>query len=348
MRLNPNKQEALKHIEALSGDPNSRETFQVVYSNKDATEEELRQLGLGQYSNGQIKAGTFRTGTLEQWFDWLVQYNNLGCGIYIMVNKGDGKGRKAANVQAVRALFAEDDTGQQLDYSPLQPNLVIQSKKGDHAYWLLDNNQKVENFSIAQQTLISHHGCDIKCKDICRVLRLSGFFHVGDPANPFQIKIKHLDTLRKHTMAEIVDAYPAKQLIKTYEPSQEDLQQYQNALAGTTPEDRAAQALVYIQKYQPLVSGFGERANRTLTLAARVYFEYGILDENKTYDLLKRWNANSPDGWTEHELRGFIRNASNFTGHAVGKALQHNQASVSPEAAEWLETAFSSINKGSK
>ena len=337
-----NKLEAKRHIEALSGNPNSIETFQVVYSNKHPTESELRNLNFGTYPNGQLKAGTFRTGTLDSWSEWLEYQNNQGCGIYIMVNRGDGKGRKASNITAIRALFAEDDLGQTLDFNiNVKPNLIIQSKKGTHNYFLLQSGQKILDFSLAQQTLISHFNCDMACKDICRVLRLAGAWHVGDINNPLEIKITHLDTTAKrYTTTDIVSAYPAKAPIRAYEPTAVDIAQYEASLAGTSPDERITQAIAFVQKYPPLISGFGERANKTLAIAARVYHEFGILDESKTFDILKRWNSNSPDPWTENELRGFIHNAAGFSGHAPGKALIQNRTVVSPDAAGWLVDTF--------
>jgi hypothetical protein len=340
LHLKLDSKEAKRQIEALSGDPNSVETFQVFYPHKNAPREEIEALGFGYYENGEPKPGTYRIGTFDKYEAWLEHYNNLGCGVYIMVNKGDNKGRRANNVTKVRALFAEDDNGQQLEYSTLPPNLVIQSKKGEHCYWLLDDNQSISDFSLSQQTLISHFACDIHCKDVCRVLRLAGAWYVSDLNNPFQIKITHLDVTRKHTMSEIVAAYPAKTEIRTYVSTPEDLVKYESALAGSSLESREEQAVSYVQKYPPLISGFGERANRTLTLAARVYHEYGILDEAKTYEILKRWNSNSPDPWSENELRNFVHNAANFSGHAAGRRLLESKSIVSPESADWLENVF--------
>jgi hypothetical protein len=45
--------------------------------------------------------------------------NRTGAGVFVMVNAGDGKGRRASNVIRVRAVFAD------LDGAPLAPALDV-------------------------------------------------------------------------------------------------------------------------------------------------------------------------------------------------------------------------------
>ncbi len=64
-------------------------------------------------------------------YAYLLKKQKDGCGVYVMVNAGDGKGRKGKNVVKVRALFVD------LDGSPwrpaataLQPHLRVESSPG--------------------------------------------------------------------------------------------------------------------------------------------------------------------------------------------------------------------------
>jgi hypothetical protein len=56
-------------------------------------------------------------GTLEQHAEELIRLNSMGAGVFVMVNRGDGKGRSTKNVIGIRALFVD------LDGSPLEPVL---------------------------------------------------------------------------------------------------------------------------------------------------------------------------------------------------------------------------------
>ncbi len=50
-------------------------------------------------------------GNHDQHAEALAALNGSGAGVFVMVNAGDGRGRKAANVQRVRALFLDIDEG---------------------------------------------------------------------------------------------------------------------------------------------------------------------------------------------------------------------------------------------
>jgi hypothetical protein len=69
-------------------------------------------------------------GTLEEHAEILTRMNNLGAGIYVMVQQGDGRGRRNENVTRIRTVFQEDDgEGRTL---PLEPHVVNQLSPGKH------------------------------------------------------------------------------------------------------------------------------------------------------------------------------------------------------------------------
>ena len=74
-------------------------------------------------------------GTLAQHCDALYALNAKGAGVYVTVNATDGKGRKAANITAVRALFVDfetPDTGRsaRLLTLPVPPTVIVESSQG--------------------------------------------------------------------------------------------------------------------------------------------------------------------------------------------------------------------------
>lgn len=123
-------------------------------------------------------------GDLTQHAATLAGLNQRGAGVFVMVNVGDGKARKAENVQAVRAVFAD------LDGAPLAPvraadlvpHIVVESSPGRwHAYWLADG-VPLEQFKPLQQAIAARFASDPKVCDLPRVMRLPGFLHnKGEP-----------------------------------------------------------------------------------------------------------------------------------------------------------------------
>jgi hypothetical protein len=151
-------------------------------------------------------------GTLEEHTETLTRMNNLGAGIYVMVQQGDGRGRRNENVTRIRAVFQEDDgEGRPL---PLEPHIVNQSSPGKHHRYLLTDGPSVEEFSAVQERLIADYGSDKNAKDPARVLRLPGFYHQkvdrrkGLTGKPFMVCIVHESGALPYTWEQILEALP--------------------------------------------------------------------------------------------------------------------------------------------
>lgn len=146
-------------------------------------------------------------GTLAEYADTLGSLNARGAGIFWMVNAGDGKGRKASNVQRVRALFVDLD-GAPLEpvlASPLPPHAIIESSPGRwHAYWKIADCP-VADFGMLQKALAERFNADATVHDLPRVLRLPGFLH--RKGEPFLARIVELGEAPKYTHAEFVLAF---------------------------------------------------------------------------------------------------------------------------------------------
>lgn len=122
--------------------------------------------------------------------------NANGAGCFVMVNRGDCKGRKTTSVQAVRALFLDLD-GSPLDpvlNAPLRPAIVCETSPGKfHAYWPIAGVPLVD-FKRAQQALAATYGGDKKVCDLARVMRLPGYLHTKD--QPFRSRLLHCDPVK--------------------------------------------------------------------------------------------------------------------------------------------------------
>lgn len=135
-------------------------------------------------------------GTLAEHADALTRLNQLGAGVFVMVNRGDGvihDGKKTCrcngNVISIRAQFADADgvpLKSVLEKSP-PPHILVESSPGKwHFYWLTSDTP-LDVFSTRQLTLAKHLGTDPAVKDLARVLRLPGFYHQKN--EPFMTRL---------------------------------------------------------------------------------------------------------------------------------------------------------------
>ncbi len=148
----------------------------------------------------------WRYGRLEDLWEWLVEKNNKGAGIFFMVNKGDLKGRSTDNVVEVKHLFVD------LDGSPMeplhniltQPHVIIESSPGRfHAYWRI-TELDLKDFRNYQVALAKRFGADQQVNDLPRVMRVPGFFHLKK--KPFLTRICKLSKLKPWNPKVLVKA----------------------------------------------------------------------------------------------------------------------------------------------
>jgi hypothetical protein len=172
-------------------------TFQTVDDNADRKDPKLTRI---------------LHGTLAEHAETLTRLNNLGAGIYVMVQQGDGRGRRNENVTRIRATFQEDDgEGKPL---PLEPHIVNQSSPGKHHRYLLTDGLSVEEFSAVQERLTTDYGSDKNAKDPARVLRLPGFYHQkvdsrkGLTGKLFMVCIVHKSGALPYTREQTLKALP--------------------------------------------------------------------------------------------------------------------------------------------
>jgi hypothetical protein len=143
-------------------------------------------------------------GMTEDDIPTLMDINQKGGGIFVMVNLGDGNGRTAVNVVEVTALFLD------LDGSPLQPVLdaglkphiiVESSPERYHAYWLVEDCP-LAMFPPIQKAIARRFNGDLKVHDLSRVMRMAGFMH--NKNEPFLSRILETNDIPKYTYEQIV------------------------------------------------------------------------------------------------------------------------------------------------
>ena len=115
-------------------------------------------------------------------------HNEANRGIFFVVNSGGNSDRK---INKINAQFFECDTlslEEQLENIskfPLEPSIIVQTKKSLHVYFLIKNG-KVEKFRDIQKKLAKHFNGDGSCINESRVMRVPGFYHCKE--EPVRVK----------------------------------------------------------------------------------------------------------------------------------------------------------------
>ena len=115
-------------------------------------------------------------------------------GIFAPINFFHSPERKNSNVKKIGAWAIDMDEGSKpqqmakLMRSPLEPSIIVESKRGYHAYWLA-RNARTENYKeVVAKRLVPYFGADKNATDISRVLRVPNFKHWKDENDPFDVK----------------------------------------------------------------------------------------------------------------------------------------------------------------
>ncbi|HEV7736673.1 MAG TPA: DUF3987 domain-containing protein, partial [Chlamydiales bacterium] len=149
-------------------------------------------------------------GAFELHKQTLLESQQRGAGVFVTINKTDGKGRKTENITAVRAVFVDLD-GSPLEpilSGPLPPHIVVEtSPMRYHASWLV-NGIDLNLFSIIQKSLIAKFNGDPKVHDLARVMRLPGFYH--QKKAPILTKIIQENSSKPFSLQQFFDAFEIK------------------------------------------------------------------------------------------------------------------------------------------
>ena len=130
----------------------------------------------------EFKAKTFEFAT-DDYLEYeteLKNYNELGYGVFFLVNSG---GHDDASISTINAQFVEMDLGsheeqmEKIKKFPLEPSIIIETQRSYHVYFLLDENAKKEKYEEIQKKLVKCFDGDPACVNPSRVMRLPGFWH---------------------------------------------------------------------------------------------------------------------------------------------------------------------------
>lgn len=116
-----------------------------------------------------------------------------------------------------REAFVEDP--KQATVAP-GPSAIVETKNGFHVYWLLDqpfflgreseategrDEAVLREYRKAHANIISRFQADPQCIDPVRVLRVPDSYHLKNPAEPFQIKLRYFEPENVYSFEQMID-----------------------------------------------------------------------------------------------------------------------------------------------
>jgi len=293
------------YIETLKGSRNARVTFQTSPE------------------GGPCDIGPrILHGTLDDLWDELDRLNQAGQAIYMMVNDGDGLGRSAKNVVGLTAVFIDDDGDGPVPKPPMDaapPTMVVQSSRGPQTFWGLVPGEPKEAFAPTQVALAKYFGTDETVKDLPRVMRVPGFYHLKDRENPFLVTITEVRPAR----------YTIPQVVAAYSPGVEAA----NEPMGNVPRKPAAKgeadtsmAVRRAQAYLAKVPGAvqGEAGDAATYQVACVLVRDFALTAEQALPLFLNWNETCVPPWQEKDLVAKLHHAAEYGTGEVGSKLKED------------------------
>ena len=163
----------------------------------------------------------------------LERLNQGGAGIFLTVNATDGKGRKKANITALRGWHGDvdfkdaapelRDVDELIAALPLRPTMAVRTPGGVHLYWLAHepmpcdearrNEHEAELRGIV--AVLKPFGADNQSATVERVLRVPGFDH--RKAEPRPITLLFTDGPR-WSREDMIRAFPPQARQAKVEP----------------------------------------------------------------------------------------------------------------------------------
>jgi len=230
----------------------------------------------------------------------------VGCGVFFSPNPFKNA-RRTENLLGIRAVFVDIDCAKEgertisdidaaknaaleaLTRYEAPPHLAWETKNGLHAVWLLNlvsGEDAIRTFHACQDAIIRLFHADPVAKDVTRVLRIPGFLHLKNPAQPFRCTLL-LDNLEK------VPPYDLAPLLASF-----------SAHVPANPAKRMAKA------WREAMPGVGEggRNAAAASVAGKLLVSLSEeLWETAGWGGLKEWNASNEPPLDERELRSVFQ-----------------------------------------
>ncbi len=147
--------------------------------------------------------------------------NEAGADVYWTPNNFDGHHRKKEDLRQITSFFCEIDDGDKATqmnrlHGYLPPSCIIETKRGHHVYWYLDQPIDCSSDPVGRadwfRSIVAGRICqalraDTQAADACRLLRMPMYRYWKDGLGQFIVDIS-LETGRRYALDEILRAFP--------------------------------------------------------------------------------------------------------------------------------------------
>ena len=124
--------------------------------------------------------------------DQAKEFNAKGYGIFHTINEFLGP-RRIENLTHINAWAVDiDESLKEMQLKRLReglvPTLIIETKRGYQAYWAAKDAKKEHWNAIVASRLVPFYGADKRARDLARILRKPGYYHLKNPQDPFMVR----------------------------------------------------------------------------------------------------------------------------------------------------------------
>jgi hypothetical protein len=282
--------DTLRFVEALTGGADVASTYQIIPEVK-----------------GCDVRPAVRHGRLTDLWDEFELANLRGACVSICPNETDLCGRRESNIVRARALWLDWDGGDvPVTFDSLAkvlpPSLTVQSKKGQHNYYVLaDTDRDINAWRPAQRGLARALGGDVSVADPTKAMRIPGLLH--QKSDPFLVTLLQANA-RRFTLAEVAAAFPAPPEAPKL-TSDIDEEEAARRLDATSPAERFRQASYYIENQAPpAIEGSGGR--RTALSVVWRLWGFG-LDRDTVQSLAETYNDTKCEPpFSQYDIERFV------------------------------------------
>jgi len=231
-------------------------------------------------------------------------------GVFMVINQG---GQSDASIMNARACFIDIDDGDLPSHWHIQPSLVVsRGDKQHHAYWLLNAGvADMGQWSTMQKRLIAHYKSDHRIHNPSRVMRMPGFMHWKDIANPQSYGVVYSNAANRYNLADIGLGLPEVAPTQHTGPTTRG-----EVVLEVDDHYSLSVATGYLANAYPSIEGEGGDQTAFAT-AARVR-EYGVSEASCINLMLEHWNPRCEPPWDVAELTLKVANAYAYASKAQG------------------------------
>jgi hypothetical protein len=121
-------------------------------------------------------------------------WNAQGNGVFATINEFDGA-RRIENLRRICTWAVDLDEGdkeqqlRRIESTPLIPSRIVETKNGYHVHWHAEDGTAKRWNEIVLDRLVPWFGADKNARDIARILRVPGYWHLKDPEAPFMVRL---------------------------------------------------------------------------------------------------------------------------------------------------------------